>query len=129
MANTKLNAGGRVAIQLNGQWYHPVADVVVESTGIEPEGVVNQDGSVQRTVKPKARKATITIRDHRGLSMDALVEAAGFDVTVNEIDMKRRVLFTNAFVEGAPSRNTQNGEITGVTICSDQVKVVERASG
>lgn len=126
MARDQLNAGGRVAIKLNGAWYHPVADVVVESTGIEPEGVVNQDGSVQRTVKPKARRANITFRDYRGLSMDALVEAAGFDVTINEIDMKRRVLFTNAFVEGVLSRNTQNGEISGISVVSDQVKVVER---
>ena len=126
-SNKQLNAGGRVAIQLDGLWYHPVADVVVESTGIEPESVVNQDGSVQRTVKPKARKCTLTFRDFRGLNMDRLVEAAGFDVTVNEIDMKRRVLFTNAFVEGAVSRNTQNGEISGITVVSDQVKVIERS--
>jgi len=127
MANAKLNAGGRVAIQLDGRWYHPVADVTVESTGIEPESVVNQDGSVQRTVKPKARKCQITFRDYKGLNMDLLVEAAGFDVTINEIDMKRRILFTNAFCEGAPTRNTQNGEISGITVVSDQVKIVERA--
>lgn len=127
MPRDTLNAGGRVAIKLNGQWYHPVADVVVESTGIEPEGVVNQDGSVQRTVKPKARRANITVRDHRGLDMNALVETeTGFDVAIQEIDMKRRVLFSNAFVEGVLSRNTQNGEISGISVVSDQVKVVER---
>lgn len=125
MARDNLNAGGRVALKLNGSWYHPVADVVVEPTGIEPDGVVNQDGSVNRIVKAKARTASITIRDSKGLDMNALVEAAGFDVTIREIDMKRRLLYTNAFVVGVLSRNTQNGEISGVMIYSDQVKQVD----
>lgn len=126
MANEGLNAGGRVAIQLNGRWYHPVADVKIEQTSIEPEAVINQDGSVQRTVKPKALKAILTIRDRRGLDLQRLVEEAGFDATVDEIDMKRRCLFTNAFVSGTVSRNTQNGEVEGIEICSDQFKIVER---
>jgi hypothetical protein len=126
MANEGLNAGGRVAVQLNNVWYHPVADVMIEQTSIEPDAVINQDGSVQRIVKPKALKAVITFRDRRGLDVQRLVEAAGFDVTVDEVDMKRRCLFTNAFVRGVASRNTQSGEIDGLEVVSDQFKIVER---
>ncbi len=126
MANPQLNAGGRVAIQLNGRWYHPVGDVSIEQTNIEPDEVVNQDGSVQRIVKPKSLKAKLTIRDRRGLNIQELMEAHGFDATVDELDMQRRCLFTNAFAKGATSRNTQSGEIDGIEIVSDQFKIVER---
>jgi hypothetical protein len=127
MANQGLNAGGRVALKVDNIWYHPVADVVIEPTNIEPDSVVNQDGSVQRIVKAKALKATITIRDRRGLDIMRLIEASGgIDATIDEIDMKRRCLFSNAFVQGAASRNTQSGEIDGLEIVSDQFKIVER---
>lgn len=127
MANaSSLNAGGRVAIHANGVWYHPVADVEIEPVGIDPDEVVNQDGSVQRVVKPKSYKIKVTIRDQRGLNLTKLVEDGGFDVTATEKDMKRRVHLTNAFVRGSPTRNTATGEISGMEFVSDQFKIVER---
>jgi len=125
--NAGLGAGGRVAINVNGRWYHPVADVKVEQTSIEPDAVVNQDGSVQRIVKPKSFKIDMTIRDRRGLNLEQLMTEAGFDVTLSEVDQHRRVLLTNAFATGPLSRNTQNGEISGLVIQSDQIKIVELA--
>jgi len=120
------NVGGRVAIQLNNRWFHPVADVEVEGSGIEPESVTNQDGSIGRSVKPKPYRVKLTIRDAKGLDVDALMETPGFDCTVQERDMKRTVYLTNAFAVGTPSRNTTNGEISGITIESDQYKVSDR---
>lgn len=121
-----LNAGGRVAIKLNNDIYHPVGDVEIEPTGIAPEEVTNQDGTVQRTVTPKPYRFKLKIRDSNGLDIEALYAAAGFDATVEEIDMQRNVLMTNAFCVGAPNRNTQNGEITEITVVSHQYKVVEK---
>lgn len=123
---SQLNAGGRVSIHANGKWYNPVADVEVEEVGIEPKEVVNQNGSVQRTVEPKSYKVHLSIRDSRGMNLNELVEAYGFDVTAVEKDMGRRIHLTNAFVVGTPKRNTATGEITGMTFCSDQFKKVEK---
>lgn len=127
MANQGLNAGGRVTLKVNGQFYHPIAEVKVEPTVVEGEGVVNQDGSVQRTVKPKAAKIIFTFRDRRGTDLEALVEGLGFDVTLDEVDMNRQVLLTNAFVVGAARRNTQTGDIEGLEAWSDQIKIIEKA--
>jgi hypothetical protein len=122
----ELNAGGRVAIKLDNQWYHPVADVEIEGSSIEPEAVTNQDGSVQRTVKPKPYRAKITFRDRKGLDIERLIETCGFDATFDEKDMKRVVHFTNAFVTGVASRNTSTGEISGLMVETEQCKVSER---
>ena len=122
-----LNAGGRVCITLNNKIYRPVAAVEIEPSSIEAEQMTNQDGTVQRTVKPKPFRVNLTIRDRKGLDINELMESCGFDCTVQEKDMGRRVLLTNAFVEGTPTRNTENGEISGIQIVSSQYKVVEQA--
>ena len=118
--------GGRVAIKLNNQWFHPVGDVEIEETGIEPEEQTNQDGSVDRTVKPKPYRVKCTFRNMKGLDLDALLETPEFDCTVEERDTKRTVLLTKAFATGGPSRNTQNGEIANITIVSQYYKKSER---
>ena len=112
------NAGGFVHITINGQVYRPVAEVEVEETNFSAEAVTNQDGSVQRTVQPKPFKVKLTLRDVEGQSIArALYEAESFDFSGVEREMKRRVIMTGAFATGEPSRNTANGEISGIEIC------------
>ena len=122
---TDLNSGGRVAITLDNRIYHPVADVEVEDTDIEPDVVVNQDGTINRTVMPKPYRVNVTFRDRRGLDLNALIHSCGFDCTVVEKDRRRTVLMTQAFVVGTSSRNTQNGEISGLQIVSNHYKAIE----
>lgn len=119
------NVGGRVSITLDGQVYHPVADVEFEGSNVEVEAVTNQDGTVGRSVKPKPYKVPIKYRDMKGLSLDALMTGF-FDLTMIEIDTKRTVIFTDAFHEGTPKRNTVSGEIDGLTVVCEQVQVLER---
>ena len=120
-------SGGRVRITLNGNIYHPVADVEAEDTAIERETLVNQDGTVNHTVKPKPYRYKFTFRDAKGLDLEELVNSCGWDATFEEVDMQRTVLLTNAFAEGVTSRNTVSGEISGISVVSDQRKVVNRA--
>ncbi len=111
--------GGRVEITINGATYHPVAEVNMEESSIEAESVTNQDGTIGRSVKPKPFKAEVTYRFGPGFNIDLLM-GASFDWTMIERDTGRSVLLTNAFHEGTPKRNTVNGEVSGLTVVSDQ---------
>ncbi|MFZ4807469.1 MAG: phage tail tube protein [Hyphomicrobiaceae bacterium] len=115
--------GGRVSITLDGVTYHPVADVEVEGSRIEVETVVNQDGTIGRSVKPKAFKVKITYRDMRGLDMEDLMSRT-FDFSMIEQDTGRSILLSAAFHEGSPSRNSVTGEISGLTVVSDQYRMI-----
>lgn len=115
--------GGRVEINLNGRPYHPVADVEFEGSRVEVETVVNQDGTGGRAVKPKPYKLKITYRDMAGLSIDDLM-ASSFDFSMREVDTGRLIMLTDAHHEGTPSRNTTNGEISGLSVCGFQIQIV-----
>lgn len=117
------NVGGRVDITIDGATYHPVADVEIEGSNIESEAVANQDGTIGRSIKPKAFKVTISFRDMAGLNINDLM-ARTFDFSCVERDMGRSILMTAAFLEGTPSRNTVTGEISGLAVVSDQYRVV-----
>jgi len=117
------NAGGRVDITIDGVTYHPVADVEIEGSNIETEAVVNQDGTIARSIKPKPFRVTISFRDMAGLDINDLM-ARTFDFSCVERDMGRSILLTGAFLEGTPTRNTVTGEITGLSVVSDQYRVV-----
>lgn len=116
--------GGRVAITLDGVTYHPVADVEVEGSRVEVESVINQDGSVGRSVKPKPYKVKINYRDMRGLDLDDLMTRS-FDFSMIEQDTGRSILLSAAFHEGTPTRNTVTGEISGLMVVSDQYRIVQ----
>lgn len=113
---TDNNVGGLVYITIDGATYSPSAEVEVEESGIEVEGVVNYDGSGGRQVKPKLIKVKLSIRDRRDLDMDALLRAESFDLTQREPEMGRTLILTGAWATGTPSRNTSTGEISGVDI-------------
>lgn len=115
--------GGRVEIALDGQRFYPVADVEFEGSGIEVETVVNQDGSGGRSIKPKPYKVKITYRDMGGLSLDQMMSRS-FDFSMREVDTGRTILLTDAHHEGTPSRNTVNGEISGLMVAGFQIQVV-----
>lgn len=123
----RRNVGGRVSITLDGQVYHPVADVEFEGARLEVESVVNQDGTGGRSVKPKLYKVKIKYRDLKGLSLDALMSNY-FDFMMIEIDTGRTVILTDAFHEGTPNRNTVNGEIDGLMVVSESCQITERAA-
>lgn len=122
------NAGGFVELTIDGTPYSPVGDVEIEETNAEAEAVVNQDGSIQRTLKPKPFKIKLTLRDRQGPSIArALYAAERIDVSAVEKQMKRTVILTAGFATGTPSRNTASGEISGIEICSDQIRIVNQS--
>ena len=114
--------GGRVEISIDGVAYHPVADVQLQETNIEPEVVDNQDGTIGRSVKSSHYELDITFRHMAGLDINALMSRT-FNFSMVEKDLGRSILLTNAFAVGKPKRNTTSGEISGLTIVSDQYTV------
>ncbi len=119
------NAGGFVELTLNGRPYQIAGELEIEPTNFEAEAVVNQDGTINRTVKPKARKMTLKFRDRPGDDVIGEIFALErFDVSAREVHMNRTVLLTGAFATGTPKRNTATGEIDGIELSSDQIQYV-----
>lgn len=119
------NAGGFVEITIDGNPYSPVGDVEIEETNFEAEAVVNQDGSIARTQKPKPYRLMLTLRDRQGPSiMRALFAAERIDVSCRQVQMKRTVILTGGFATGTPKVNTASGEISGIQIESDSIRIV-----
>ena len=120
------NAGGFVFLTIDGVGHSPAGEVEIEETNFEAEAVVNQDGSVQRTVKPKPYKIKLTLRDKRGVNesiMRAVYNAESLDVSAYEREMGRRVIMTGSFATGTPSRNTATGEISGIEIAGGEQSI------
>jgi hypothetical protein len=123
------NAGGFVDLTINGVPHSIAGELEIEETNFEAEAQVNQDGTVSRTQKPKPFKFMLSIRDRQGPSIVAQLfrDDVQLDVSAVEKQMKRTVLLTGAFATGTPRRNTATGEITGIEICSHQMRIVGNA--
>lgn len=120
------NAGGFVELTINGVPYSIAGELEIEETNSEAEAVTNQDGSVQRTIKPKPYKVTLKFRDRQGASLVRQLFAVDrFDVSAREVHMNRTVLLTGAFPVGKPKRNTATGEVDGVELVSDQIQYID----
>lgn len=114
--------GGRVEITIDGTAYHPVADVQLQETNIEVEGVDNQDGTLGRSVKSTHYELDITFRYMDGLNIQDLMSRT-FNFSMVEKDLGRSILMTGAFLSGKPKRNTTTGEISGLTLVGDQLTI------
>lgn len=119
------NAGGFVYLTIDGVQYSPVGEVEIEPTNVEVESLTNQDGTISRSVKPKPYKIMVTIRDRKGLDINTIMLAERVDVSARERHMQRTVFLTGGFATGTVKRNTQNGEISGIEICGDTMRIVD----
>lgn len=117
------NVGGRVDITIDGVTYHPVAEIKLQESNMEVDVVDNQDGTIGRSVKSSHYEIDITFRDMAGLNIQDLMSRY-FDFSGIERDMGRSILMTNAFLTGKPSRNSVNGEVSGLKVVSDQYRIV-----
>lgn len=120
------NAGGFVELTLNGTPYSIAGELEIEETNFEAEAVVNQDGSIARTVKPKPRKMMLKFRDRQGTAsiVAEIFAQERFDVSARQVHMNRTVLLTGAFAVGKPKLNTANGEVDGIELVSDSIQYV-----
>lgn len=123
-------AGGRVSTVINGVNYTARGEITLDPSNIEVEGAANQDGSIYRTVKPKARMATLTFDrfvDAQGRPLkwsENVMEQSNIPVTFIERDTGLTHLLTNAFFTGKPEHNTATGEVSGLSIAAEKYETL-----
>lgn len=121
-------SGGRVSVTINGTNYSARGVITLAPANMTVSSGVNQDGSVYRTVAPKARTAELTFDrfvdvDGEPLVWDERVLAAtNFGCTFIEQDTGRTHLISGAFFVGDPQLDTSTGEVSGLSIAGDAYK-------
>jgi hypothetical protein len=106
----RLSTGERIALR---------AGVKHMPSGIEASAIVNQDGSNDRQVTLKDRRAEITFAD-RGLDYEQLMKSRRFNVTFVEEYTGVTHIYNQAFVIGEPTVDRATGEVSGLTISCEQ---------
>ena len=112
--------GGRMVVRLStGTVMSLRGTFNVNVAGMSTDTITNQDGSIDRTATPMPYRAEISIRDDN-VDLNALMTSPRGNVTIIEDFTGVTHYFTNAFFSGDPQSNRLNGEMTGLTINSEQ---------
>lgn len=125
-------SGGRVSISINGVQYSARGVIKLMPANQSNQQGTNQDGSVYRTVTPKARTAELTFdrfvqtQDGSPLIWDETVLAlTNMAVTFIEQDGGLTHMLTGAFFVGDPQMDTSTGEVDGLSIAADSYKTIK----
>ena len=108
--------GGRFTLTINGRRYSGRAKATIKAAGIAVTGGTNMDGTGYKTVAPKNPSLDLTFDRGVGLRWDEAMLLEDLNVTFVETDAKVTHLFTNASWIGEPSTDTENGEVSGLSI-------------
>lgn len=117
--SNNATVGGRVSITMGSNRFSARGEINLMPSGIENETIVNQDGTLDNTVKPRAKSAEMSFSRGSFKWDDAMLSQL-LQVTFAEDDTGYVHTFTNARIIGVPSINLANGEVTGLTINSAQ---------
>lgn len=82
------------------------------------DSITNQDGSLDRTMTPKAPSAEINFRDD-DFDYDGLLTGERMNIRIVEQQTGKTHLFTNAFFTGSPSSNRMNGEVDSLGLVAE----------
>ena len=117
--------GGRYTININGTRYSGRGKATVKPARAVPKVEVNRDGSAYRTVEPKPSSIELSFdrgpKDQR-IPWDETMLLSDVDVTFAEFDTGVTHYLTAASWNGEPSLDTDNGEVTGMSVMSDQYR-------
>jgi hypothetical protein len=110
-------SGGRVSTVIDGRTYSARGVITLNVSNINVSAGANQDGTVFRTVAPKARTAEI--------SFDRFVDIDGEPLRWAEHIMELEThILTGGFFTGEPTLDTSTGEVTGVALAADSYKTI-----
>lgn len=124
-------SGGRVSVTINGINYSSRGIIKLMPSNMSVASGVNQDGSLYRTVAPKARTAELTFDRFVDVNGDQLtwdetvLQAVNFGCTFIEQDTNRTHLLSGAFFVGDPTMDTSTGEVDGISIAADSYKIIK----
>lgn len=118
--------GGRYSIRIGGQRFSGRGKATVKPAEATPKAEVNRDGSAYRTVE--AKLPMISLSFDRGSKTQRLVWNAAMilqdvDVTFTEDDANWTHYFTAGSWVGEPDIDTDSGEVSGMSVASDQYRV------
>jgi hypothetical protein len=115
-----MDFGGRMVVRLSDGTVMSLRGTFnVNPSGQSNEAVTNQDGSIDRVGTPQPYRAEVVIRDDNA-DLDALMRSPRVNVTITEEFTGVTHYYTNAFFSGDPQSNRLNGELSGLTINSEQ---------
>lgn len=123
-------SGGRVSTVIGGVAYSARGEITISPSNMTVEAGVNQDGSLYRTVKPKARTAEITfdrLVDIQGRPLkwdENLMLQQNLGITFIEQDTGLTHLLSGGFFTGDPQINTANGEVSNVGLAADKYETL-----
>jgi hypothetical protein len=124
-------SGGRVSVTINGVNYAARGVIKLMPSNMSVSAGVNQDGTVYRTVAPKARTAELTfdrfVATSDGSPMvwnETIFKTTGFGCTFIEDDTNVTHMLSGAFFTGDPNLDTSTGEVDGVGIAAESYKSV-----
>lgn len=116
--------GGRITVRLStGQALSLRGTMNMNPSRQSNEAITNQDGSVDRVGTPQPARAEFTFADNKGIDLEALMKSDRFNITFDEEFGKRTHYFTDVFVVGDPQVNRMNGEVSGISIASENYSV------
>lgn len=123
-------AAGRVSTVIGGVAYSARGEITLDPSNISVEAGVNQDGTLYRTVKPKARTAECTFDrfvDANGNILkwdESLMLQTNLGFTFIETDTNITHLLSGGFFTGNPQPNLATGEVAGLQIAADKYETI-----
>jgi hypothetical protein len=123
-------SGGRVSTVIGGVAYSARGEIKLSPSNMSVTAGVNQDGSLFRTVAPKARTAEITFDrfvDNNGQPLkwaENIMLLTNVGITFVEQDTNVTHIMSGGFFTGDPSQSMASGEIEGLGLAADSYKTV-----
>lgn len=123
-------SGGRVSTVIGGVAYSARGVITLNPSNMNVSAGVNQDGSLYRTVAPKARTAEITFDrfvDNDGVPLkwaENIMALVNLGITFVEQDGGLTHILSGGFFTGEPTMDTSTGEISGLGLAAESYKTI-----
>jgi hypothetical protein len=123
-------SGGRVSTVIGGVAYSARGVIKLAPSNMNVTAGVNQDGSLYRTVAPKARTAEISFDrfvDNNGQPLkwaENIMQLTNLGITFVEQDGGLTHLLSGGFFTGDPQMDTSTGEVDGLGLAADSYKTI-----
>lgn len=116
--------GGRYSLDINGRNFSGRAKATINPSTVELANEANQDGSGYSTVKPVLASIELSFDRGQGIKWDEAMMLQTVNVTFQETDVRVTHYLTSARWQGKPAIDTENGEVSGLSLMSDQYRAV-----
>jgi hypothetical protein len=128
-------SGGRVSTVIGGIAYSARGEITLNPSNISVSAGVNRDGTLYRTVEPKARTAELTFDrfvDVNGTALkwnEELMKLTNLGITFIEQDVGGvqtglTHLLSGGFFTGEPQIATGSGEVSGLGLAAEKYDTI-----